>query len=497
MSFFSPAFLIFLIATLLCFFISPRKFRWCVLLISSILFYWLLGSWTALVAISFTILTVHFSAIWAGMLRKNSAKQALRRVPLALCLTLNFGMLAFFKFGAFVFPTWGVIMITGVSFYTFQAAGYLIDVYKGKEAPEKNPFKTALFLSFFPQLIQGPISRHADIARDLFAGHGWDWDRSRSGMQRIIWGYFMKLVVANYADPIVNTVFAGYRDFGGVIIIFAVLVYGIQIYADFAGGISIALGIAEIVGVKLPENFRQPLFANSLADFWRRWHITLGTWLRDYFFYSVALSRPIGKLGRLTRKIFGNSVGKMIPVFIATFCVYIVVGVWHSTGRHLPVFGLLNGVLISASLIAEPVMVKLRAKTGIDGTRSGVGRVFAILRTFAILGILRYFVRAGSPMEALRMLRYTLFNLHINELWNGTLLNLGVDIADYVILVAGIIVLRARDLITERGTDCSQMLNEARPIVQFAVMLAAFSSIIVFGFYSGRALSATFIYAGF
>ena len=496
MSFVSPSFLLFLSIALLCFFIMPRRLRWGVLLLSSYAFYWLVGGLFALVAISFTVLTVYASGLWAGMLRDKKAKTAMRRVPLILCLVTNFGLLALFKFSEAILPSLGLLLIPGISFYTFQAAGYLLDIYIGKVKPERNILKTALFLSFFPQLVQGPISRHSDIASDLFAGHGWDWERSRSGVQRIIWGYFMKLVIANYAAPIVNNVFSQYWEYGGAVIVFGVLVYCIQIYADFAGGINIALGIAKIVGVKPPENFRQPFFANSLADFWRRWHITLGAWLRDYLFYPLILSAPMGKLGRFLRKNLSSRVGKLLPPCIATFCVYFVVGIWHDLSWNFIAFGMLNGLIISVSLFAEPIMEKLRGKTGIDGSKPGFGRVFAALRTFAILGVLRYFARAASLSAAIDMIRRTAYHPRLHELWDGTLLKLGLDRTGYLVLLGGVAVLLVRDFITERGRDCGQMLNESKPLLQFVLLLAALASILVFGIFQESAHSANFIYAG-
>jgi D-alanyl-lipoteichoic acid acyltransferase DltB (MBOAT superfamily) len=497
MSFVSPLFLVFLPAVLILYFIVPQRFRWYVLLLSSYVFYWYVGGLFALAAITFTIVTVYASGIWAGILRRNKAKRALRRAPLAICLVLNFGLLAFFKFSAVITPAFGVLLIPGISFYTFQAAGYLIDVYTGKVQSEKNPLKAALFLSFFPQLIQGPISRHGEIASDLFAGHGWDWERSRSGIQRIIWGYFLKLVIANHAAPIVNAVLGDYLQYGGAIIILSILVYSIQIYADFAGGINIALGVAKMVGVNLPENFRQPFFASSLADYWRRWHITLGSWLRDYLFYPISVSAPMGKFGKFARKKLGKRVGKFLPSCIATFCVYLVVGVWHGSGMQLIAFGLLNGLFISVSLFAEPLYEKIRAKTRINGVKPGFGRVFSALRTLVLLVFLRYFVRSGSLREALSMLKQTLLHPRVRELWNGTLHNLKIDTTSCIVLAAAVIVMLARDFITERGKNCGELLNKARPVVQFVLLLAVLLAILIFGIYSGQALSANFIYAGY
>jgi len=492
----STSFLLFLAIALICYFSTPQKARWCVLLAASYCFYWILGGLFAVSIISFTILTVYASGLWAGALREKKAARSMRRAPLALCLTLNIGLLAFFKFSDVIIPSLGLLLIPGVSFYTFQASGYLIDVYTGKVVkPERNLLKLALFLSFFPQLVQGPISRHGEIAADLFAGHGWDWDRARSGVQRIIWGLFMKLIVANYAAAVVNPVYSTYWEYGGAVIVFSVLMYCIQIYADFSGGINIALGAAVIVGVKLPENFFQPFFANSLADFWRRWHITLGKWFRDYLFYPLALSSLLAKVGKQARKLFGIRAGKMLAPCIATFCVFFAIGVWHGSGLHILLFGFLNGIIISASLYLEPVYEKLRLITRINGSTKGFGRVFAALRTLAVLVFLRYFVRAGSLASALYMLRRTLYHPRLYELWDGTLMGFGLDGMDYLVFSIGTAVILTRDFITESGRKCSQLINSSKPVIQFALLLAAIISIVVFGYYSNNADLSDFIYA--
>jgi D-alanyl-lipoteichoic acid acyltransferase DltB (MBOAT superfamily) len=344
--------------------------------------------------------------------------------------------------------------------------------------------------------VQGPISRHSEIASDLFAGHGWDWDRARRGVWRIIWGYFMWLVIANHAAPLVNTVFAEYQNYGGAVIVFAVFIYSIQIYADFAGGINITLGIAEILGVSLPQNFRQPFFANSLTDFWRRWHITLVRWLRDYLFYPIALSKPLNMLAKSTSIIFGARISKLLTPSIATFGVYLTMATWHGGGAHFFMFGLLNGFFITAALFLEPQIEKLRRITGIYGESDGFGKTFAIVRTFVLMTFFRYFARAESLSHALGMLSRTVSDIRVYELWNGTLLNLGVTSTGYVILIFGIIALFTRDILTENGKDCREMLNDAHPLAQFAVLLAMLSCVTLFGIYAGDALSGNFIYAG-
>jgi len=495
MSFVSWSFLLFLAVVIACNFVSPRRVRWCVLLAASYVFYWFLGGWFAMSAVSFTILTVYASGLWAGSLRRRGASRKARRAPLAVCLTLNFGLLLFFKYSSSFVPSLGALLIPGISFYTFQASGYLIDIYKGKVTAERNPLKLALFLSFFPQLIQGPISRHSEIASDLFNGNKWDWERARSGIQKIIWGYFMKMVVADRAALLVGTVFDNFTLYGGVVILLSIFVYSVQIYADFSGGINIAVGVAEIIGVKMPENFRQPFFANSLSDFWRRWHITLGSWFKDYLFYPIALSAPFAKIGKLARKLFGKRTGKMFQPCLATFVAFFAIGIWHGTGAHIMLFGLLNGVIISAALFMEPLMERMRSKTRIDGRKSGFGRVFAALRTLALLMFLRYFARASSLGEVWALLEQTALHPRLRELWNGMLLGLGLNITDLIVLSVGTVLIFIRDFVTETGRDCGKILNAARPALQFIVLFAALLSIVLFGIYSGVTLSATFIYA--
>jgi D-alanyl-lipoteichoic acid acyltransferase DltB (MBOAT superfamily) len=488
MSFVSPEFLLFLCAALPCYFAAPSRFRWMVLLAASGVFYWFSGGFFALGVIGFTTATVFLAGLWAGRLRERGAKRPLRRLPLFICLTLNFSALAFLKFGDRLPFVESPMFIAGVSFYTFQAAGYLIDVYRGKDAPERNPFRFALFVSFFPQLIQGPISRRSQIARDLYAGRGWDWDRAKSGVSRAIWGCFAKMIVADCASVFVDAALGDYQSYGGAVLFTAMIFYSVQIYADFSGGTNIAIGIAEIFGVSLPENFRQPFFAGSLADYWRRWHITLGAWLKDYLFYPLALSKPLGRLSRLSRKIIGGRIGKMLPTTLATFAVYLVVGLWHDLRFKSVAFGLLNGGLISLSLYCEPLFQKLRSAARGDA----LGSALSIVRTQIILVFLRYFTRAPSFMTAINMIKRPDFF----QLWDGTLLTLGLGWADFAALAFAVLLMLARDAIAEKGVKPSEALDRAKPIAWFAFLFAVIAMITLRGIYREGYIAQEFIYGG-
>ena len=501
MSFTEPRFLIFLFAALLCYFLTPKRFRWYTLLSASYLFYWFIGGFYALGVISFTILTVYFCGLWAGSLREKKAERNIRRLPLILCLSLNFFLLFLFKYSHGILPQLGLFLIPGISFYTFQSAGYLVDIYKGKVQPDRNVFKFALFVSFFPQLIQGPISRHSEIAADLTAGHGWDFSRARDGVLRIVWGYFLKLAIADIAAVPVNAVFADYSAYGGGVILLVMLLYTIQIYADFAGGISVAIGIAKLVGITLPENFNQPFFANSLTDFWRRWHITLGTWLKDYLFYPLALSKPFAKLGKISRRIIGNDKGKLIPACASTFVIYVVMGIWHGASWVSLAFGLLNGGLITLALFCEPTIKNLRKLTGLDGNKSGIGKVFAIIRTFLLLIFLRYFARATSVSMAFGLLRQTLTAPMLPQLYDGTLLSFGIGMEEYILLAISIVIMLLRDICAEygalKGFTAQDILTRSRPAVQFIFLIAVFSLIAYCGIYREGYIASEFIYANY
>jgi D-alanyl-lipoteichoic acid acyltransferase DltB (MBOAT superfamily) len=486
MSLVSPGFFFFLAVLLGLNFITPKKYRWAVLLTGSYAFYFIMGGWVSLLGVNLAAFIIWRAGILlAGMRDKHEGKGRLR-LPLTVALIILIGGLAAVKYA-------NIIAVVGISFYVFQAVGYLIDVYAGKIQAEKDFFRLALFLSFFPQLVQGPIARHSQVAGDLYAGRSFDFDRARHGTQRIIWGYFIKLVVADRCAVAVNAVFGSPAAYGGVVTLFALFLYAVQVYGDFAGGISIMVGVGEIIGVKLPENFRQPFFAVSVSDFWRRWHITLGAWLKDYLFYPVALSKPIGKLGVWTRKLFGVRVGKLLPATVATFAVYFVMGIWHGATWQGFAFGLLNGLIISASQFAEPLF-KRRIKQSVENKikRIDFWRVFAVGRTFLIMLFLRVFVRAASMSDAVLMLEHVALNFNPMEV--GMLLSLGLSLADYAVMFFGMAVMLAAEVFAEKGGDIFMASDRAPALLQGVSLLFILGFITVFGLYSGNAASAAFIY---
>ena len=292
MLFTSVSFVIFVAAVLLMYYIVPKKWQWIMLLCANVCFYLQAGVRGAIFMIA-TIISTYFCS---RMIEKASDRQKLameklkdlmtkeqkkaykaktkknQRMWMVLCILFNFGILAVLKYtNLFISFTSlkpvNFILPMGISFYTFQSMGYIIDVYRGVTEAENNIFKFALFVSFFPQLMQGPISRWKDLKETLFEEHSFSWERFESGIQRIIWGYFKKMVIADRAAIGLATITSDFSKYTGAYAFLGMLIYAVELYADFTGGIDITIGIAELFGIRLPENFRQPFFSKSLAEY--------------------------------------------------------------------------------------------------------------------------------------------------------------------------------------------------------------------------------------
>lgn len=276
----------------------------------------------------------------------------------AVSFVLNIGVLFFFKYFDFAVdslnlalsqfgltmpkPTFDLLLPVGISFYTFQALSYTMDVYRGDIVPERNFFMYALFVSFFPQLVAGPIERSKNLLRQVNQPHVFDYDNMREGLLVILWGFFLKLVVADRVAIIVNTVYGDYPQYGGMYIIVASVLFAIQIYCDFAGYSTIAIGAAKVLGFQLMENFDCPYFSCSIGEFWRRWHISLSSWFRDYLYI------PLG----------GNRRGTLIK-YRNIVIVFLVSGLWHGAAATYVMWGLIHGIYQVIGGITKPVRDKL------------------------------------------------------------------------------------------------------------------------------------------
>lgn len=520
MSFVSLEFILFVIISLLLYYGLPMKIRWIALLVMSYMFYWIGGAKTIGYLIFTTVITYLIARLMDGCNEKNKQAKEVKderkikkiklqkRLLVAFAVVSNFGLLFFFKYwnelvgviNGFIkaerLPIFELILPLGISFYIFQSIGYVIDVYRNKYKAEKNILKYALFVSFFPQMVQGPISRFDTLSHQLILGNRFSFDCLRDGIQLAMWGYLKKLVIADRAAIVVNQVFNHYTDYDGGIILLGVIFYCVQLYCDFSGGIDITRAVAKMFGIDLVENFKRPIFATSLADFWRRWHISLGAWMKDYLFYPLSLSKPFIKLGKWIRNHVSGKAGKIIPVSIVTFIVYFAIGIWHGASFKYIVFGIWNGALITASLLLEPFFIQCKMKWKINDKKIWF-RFFQIVRTSFLVLIGRYITRAGRFLAAVEMLKLTFTTFSFNGIMDGTLLTMGLTLQDYIIILLGTLVLLVVEAFEESGRSLRATFNQKRFITQWGVMMASLLVLFFFGICRGSYIASEFIYKQF
>lgn len=532
MAFVSGGFLLFLTIVIAVYFLVPKKIQWVVLLMASYIFY----AFSGIKLLFFLMLTTgvtYYTGRVLGRINEDTAqyikaqKAVLsreerkaykngqtvkkRRVLLAAIL-INLGILIFLKYFNFLsgsvnavfslfsssvkVPALNLLLPLGISFYTLQSIGYVVDVYRGKYEPDKNLAKFALFLSFFPQIIQGPIARYDQLAHQLYESHKFDYTRVTMGAQLILWGFIKKLVLADRLGIAVDQIFNNYNEYTGIMLFLAAAGYGLQVYADFSGGMDIARGAAQIMGIELVLNFERPYFARSIGEFWRRWHITLGSWMKDYIFYPLSLSKQFSKLGKFTRKILGNYIGKKLPTFLSMFIVFLLVGVWHGSSWKYVGYGLWNGIIIVSSILLEPFYIKVAHKFKVNTDCFG-WRFFQMFRTFVLCSLGRFFSRGASFLVAAKMFKHTFTGFNPWVLFDGSLLELGLDIYNLLVIVLMIIVFLVVGIYQEKGIHIRETIARQNIYFRWMIYLGAFTFVVVLGIY-GPGYSATeFIYQQF
>lgn len=505
MNFLSAKFLIYVSASAVFYYLAPKKWRWSVLLFFSWLLY-AVSEGRLILFLLFSTLSSYLgglavSALSAGTGGRKTIRTK-QRLVLALCLLSNFGILFTLKYASFTAGLFGKnpamfqwALPVGISFYTFQSMGYLLDVYWKRIQPERNPFRFALFVSFFPQLLQGPIGRYKSLSGRLFEGHSFNPTQVEHGVQRMLWGYFLKFVLADRAGVPVEAIFSNYKNYSGFMSIAGVLFYSIQLYADFAGGMEVVIGTAEVFGVNLDENFRQPYFSVSITDFWHRWHITLGTWMKDYLFYPLSLSKLFSRYGKHTKKVFGKETGRIMPFALANIVVFLAVGIWHGSGWKYIIYGLYNGILIAMANLSAPLCTRLFRITHID-PKSRFMHIFRILRTFFLVNISWYFDAPANLDAGLYMLKSVFTGFSLKPFADGTFLKIGLTAADYGILLFGILVLFTVSLLKEKGHRIRDEIDQKSLAARWSLYTALFLAVSLIGM-NDISGGGGFIYAQF
>ena len=506
----------------LVYYLVPRRFRWVLLLAASLGFY----ATRAAIGLPFILLTA--LTIWGAALRigrihekcesqireqkgtltpperkqlRGAAKKRMRIWMLG-ALILNFSILAVLKYtddvcGWFSISPLGLLLPLGISFYTFQSVGYLLDVYNGKAEPVRNPAKFCLFVSFFPQLLQGPIGRFQDLYPQLTEPHDFDSLSLRRGAVLMFWGLLKKLVIADRVLPLVSSVFSAESgSMGGAAALIGVLGYSLQQYCDFSGGIDLVTGIAELFGIRLAPNFRRPYFAVSLADFWRRWHISLGAWMRDYVFYPFALTSPISKLSKAAKKQFGQDFSRALPAALGNILVFLLVGIWHGATSNYILWGLYNGLVLAVSALLDPAYRHFGEKhAALTGGRGF--HVFRVLRTFAIVNIGWFFDRCAHAGDAVRMMGSVITDFRPAQITWEWLEQCGLPIPDAIVLGLFTLLLFGISLACERGVQVRDGLLRLPLPVRWLLLYALIFSVVIFGVWGSGFNEASFIYFQF
>lgn len=524
MSYTSFKFLVFTLICLICYYVTPKKHRWCVLLLASIGFYAIV----CLKYIAFIFLTA-FTTYGGGIalsryidtradkfkeIKKTLTKEQKdtfkktttknKKLITAGILVLNFGILAFLKYYNMLAVTFGapalkLFLPLGISFYTFQSMGYIIDIYRGKYKAEGNFARLLLFVSFFPQIVQGPISFYSDLAHQLYEGHELKLLNIKKGVLLTTWGFFKKLVIADRLVGAVNLVAPDYLNYSGTYILSAALIYALQLYADFSGGIDISRGISECFGIELAENFKRPYFSRTISEYWRRWHITLGAWLKEYLFYPIAMSKLFMNFSKWLKAHFGMKAAKVFPVSIASLITFVIIGIWHGANWKYAAFGVWNGGIIMISTLLEDSFESIKSRLKIKNTNVFF-IAFQMIRTFLVVLVGYYFDIANDFTAAMRMMSLSVFDVHISEVrkleFFHTLL---LSRREMMIVSAATLVLIIVSIIQEKRKDTTvrELVISKGFIVECAVFLVLFFSVIVFGVYGPGTNPADFYYMQF
>ena len=503
----SNLFLLCLLALLAVYYLTPKRGQWCVLLIASWAYYLYTdlraGAFLAASTLITYICARRIGSIYRVSGEKTRAKRRAKGVLLLGMLT-NLAILALLKYLNFALQNVGALFHTsvpvlrlvlslGISYYTFQTVSYLLDVYWKRCEAQTNVLRLSLFVSFFPQLAQGPIGRYDRLAPQLYAHHDFEWENIRYGIWRFVWGLFKKMVLADWAGVFREAIFSAPDQYSGIAI-FGVLLYSVELYGNFSGGMDMVIGVASLFGVKLDENFRRPFFSGSVTEFWQRWHITLGTWMKDYVFIPMSMSRWMRAIGRRAKKRFGRKTGRVLPLCLANLIVFFLVGVWHGPTWGNIGWGLYNGVIIASSNLLAGAYVKAKERLRIDD-QSRAWRVFTILRTFGLMNLSWYFDCASSFGEAWRMIGYSVTKFCPAEFLTIAAGKAGTAYTPYALLTltVGTALLFAVELLQEKERlgDVPKRMPYA---VQAALLLALLVSIPLFG---PMSVARGFIYAQF
>lgn len=502
-------FLCFFAGILFIYYIMPKKLQWIFLLLCSIAYYLITDNGMLILYPIFS-LAVCYAGIRVISATEDGRK---KKVALIAVIALNIGILVLLKYINFgIYTVNGIAKFMGhkgnllhrlrllaplgVSFYTFSLLGYVVDVYYGIAGVQRNPGKLALYGMYFPAVISGPILKYRECGEQFFEPHQFDYNRVTRGMQRMLWGLFKKLVIAERLGVVVNTVYGEYASYPGAYIWVATIFYAFQLYTDFSGCMDIVLGMSESLGLILPENFNTPFFSKSISEYWRRWHITLGVWMKDYVFYPLLRTGFFTRLNKSWKKKFGKKRGKQFATFVAMFILWFAVGIWHGGAwKYVIGSGLLHWFYIVMEELLEEPCARIMERLHIDSGGRIIGAI-RIIRTFFLVCIGDLFFRSKNVPTAVAMLKAAVMTWNPNILWNGDILGLGLSLPELIIVMFSLAILLLVSLLQQKGSVRDMIAAHKLPL-RWLIWYALLFWVILFGCYGPEFSDAEFIYQGF
>ena len=499
MLFNSLEFLLFFPLVLMIYYLIPIRYRYLWLLFASYFFYMCWNVRYILLLMTSTVVTF-ISGLLIEKVKQSeeddAKKNKSKKMIVFFCAFINLTILFYFKYANFAIdmlthifgllniqlniPSVDVLLPVGISFYTFQALSYTVDVYRDEIKAEKNIFRYALFVSFFPQLVAGPIERSKNLLRQLEDPKPFNYEKARDGFLLMLWGYFVKMAVADRISIFVNVVYGDPKTYPGFLLVMATVLFAMQIYCDFYGYSTIAVGAAKFLGVDLMENFNAPYLSFSIAEFWRKWHISLTSWFRDYLYI------PLG----------GNRKGKLRK-HLNIMIVFLVSGLWHGADLTYVIWGALNGFYQVIGDLLRPVRNKLIEVMHVNRD-SYLHKGLQLLVTFTLVCFSWIFFRAENLNKAIEVIS-SIFSVHnfIDVLKNRSFYYCELDFYNFWFMFLAIFIVLFVDVCKNKNIVIRNHIIAQKDLIRWLIIALSICAILLFGVWGPAFDQSQFIYFQF
>lgn len=532
-------FVLFVFLSLIAYYAIPKKYQWCVLLAASMAFYAASG-WQNFIYILLTSAAAYLSAVLMqkktdyqkeylsehkSELSKEEKKEfkakikSIRKTILIITVVLYVAVLAVLKLlsptsflpDAFT-DSINIIIPLGISYYTLQIIGYLADVYWNGVKAETNYFKLLLYISFFPQITQGPINDYKYLSPQFYSEHKLSYDNFTKGFERAMWGYFKKIVIADTMAPYVNDLFENYTSYSSITLLIGVAACMIRLYADFSGYMDIVCGICKMFDINLTENFNRPFSSKSLSEFWRKWHISLGAWFKKYVFFAVAVSGWNKKISGKIGEKFGKQIADKFISSVALFSVWLLIGFWHGASATYILWGLINGIIMTVSNWLEPVYSRMKSKCRITDN-SKIWETVQKARTFILVSFLEVLTDVGGIHNGFGYILRSFSFVRLKSVYDlipyfdikhitsiSSVVKAAVNYADSahpVVLIAFGLLCFLMVSILGRKQSFGEKFSRLPVFIRVMVMAALFIVVVILGSEAAVNNSGGFLYAEF